>query len=92
MLTFRSLNYEAASWKASESGFECRQGQEIFLFQSNQTGCDVHPAFYLLCNGKDFSGVKRPGREAGLLTSIQADVKKTCGNTSTPLCSFMDGA
>jgi len=36
MLNFQRLKYEAAGWKAPESGFKCRRGQEIFPFPKQQ--------------------------------------------------------
>jgi hypothetical protein len=67
-----------------ESGFDSRQGKEILL-HSIQTGSGAHLASYPKgTGGGSLPGVKRPGREADLLSSCSNEVKIAWFCTSTP--------
>lgn len=61
----------ATGWIAEESWFDSRQGQEIFLFFSVQTGSRAHPSS---CQWAP--GVKRPAHEADHSPAASAQVKK----------------
>jgi hypothetical protein len=65
-------------------GFECRYGQEIFLFSG------AHQAPYSMGTGGSFPGVKRPERETNHSPPSSAEVKNQRNYTSTPLYAFKD--
>jgi hypothetical protein len=61
-------------------------GARICSLQDVETGSEAHPASYAMCTGALSPGVKRPGREAGHLPPISAEVKSSVSVHPHPIC------
>jgi len=64
-----------AKIRLDEPTFESIQGTDIFFFHDVHVGSEADPAFYSMIIGDSFSGLKRPGREAGQLLLTCGEVK-----------------
>jgi hypothetical protein len=67
--------YSDGVW-AGRPGFDSRQGQEVFLLHTIQTGSGTHTDSYPMQTGGFFSGIKRTGRETDYSPPTSTDVKK----------------
>jgi hypothetical protein len=74
-------------------GFDSRQVQRIFsLRYRDQIGSGTHPATYAMDTGSNFSGVKRPGREADYSHASNAEVRNAWTYPSIPKYDLFRGA
>jgi hypothetical protein len=64
-----------AKLRLDEPAFESIQRTDIFFFHDFHVGSEADSAFYSMNIGDSFSGIKRPGREAGQLPLPCAEVK-----------------
>lgn len=64
-----------AKLRLDEPAFEFNQRTDIFFFHDVHEGSEADPPFYSVIIGHSFSGIKRPGREAGQLPLPCAEVK-----------------
>lgn len=56
-----------AKLEMDEPTFESIQRTDVFFFHDVHVGSEADPVFYSMIIGDSFSGIKRPGLEAGQL-------------------------
>jgi hypothetical protein len=78
--------------RAGRPGFDSRQGRDISLLYSVQTGSEAHPASYPMGTGTNFKGVKRPERKADHSHPSSAEVKNGGAIPSLPHMSSWHSA
>lgn len=75
----------ARGWTADESGFDSRNGQEIF-FSSVRTSTGAHPAYYPTVTGGSYTEAKLPRRDT---TQLYLLVRLLISGVLPPLQSRM---
>jgi hypothetical protein len=78
--------------RAGRPGFDSRQGQDLSLLHSVQTGPEAHPASYPMGTGGSFPGVKQQGREADHSPPCNAEVENGEAIPPLPNTSSWPGA